>query len=287
MFKRGFSLQNFPVTEEEPPVEYASTKSSENSELKDEVIASLHAEIQTLMRDKRQHEQELYASKRQQIQYHQQIAESDALLRDLRAREADSTEAIAAKDTQIALLRVRLAESDEIAKTKSAQCEQLHNQCARILQDHTDSSGIQSHAFDSMQSRLSQLEHELQQRTSDYERVTDEKHRFEKRSNDEKQQLIEQLKLAEKRLNDERLQIHDHQQQTKHAKNLVHQLEQDMNEYKAKAQRILQTKDKLIGKLKEIAQSRTHSSAGGDIHGRSKTSTRHVGFPRCTNSVSS
>ncbi|CAF0785890.1 unnamed protein product [Rotaria sordida] len=240
--------------------------SNQSSNLKDEIVASLHTEIETLMRDKRQYENELQTYKRQLIQYQHQIAESDALLRDLRSRESDSIEVLSAKDSQIALLRVRLAESDELFKTKTLQCEQLQNQCARILQDHTDSSGIQSQAFDSLQLRITQLEQELQQRVNGNERLIEEKNLFEKRSNDERQQLIEQLKLTEKRLNDERLQIHEQQQQTKHAKNLIHQLEQDMSEYKAKAQRILQTKDKLIIKLKEIVQHKNNTSTSGDQH---------------------
>ena len=117
----------------------------------------MQGEIQTLLRDKRQMENDLQMYKRQQIQYQHQIAESDALLRDLRSRESDSTEALLAKDSQIALLRVRLAESDDIIKSKTAQCEQLHSQCSRILQDHTDSSGIQSQAVDSLQARIIQL----------------------------------------------------------------------------------------------------------------------------------
>lgn len=209
--------------------------------------------------------------KRQQIQYQHQIAESDALLRDLRSREADSVEALSAKDTQIALFRVRLAESDEIIKSKTAHCEQLQGQCSRILQDHTDSSGLQSQAVDSLQTRITQLEQQLQQRAYENERLLEEKHSFEKRSNDERQQLIDQLKSVEKRLHDERLQIHEHQQQTKNAKNLIHQLEQDHNQYKAKAQRILQTKDKLITKLKEIAQQRRTLSSVGEQQGMFET----------------
>lgn len=213
-------------------------------------------------------EHDLQMYKRQQIQHQHQIAESDALLRDLRSRESDSTEALSAKDSQIALLRVRLAESDDIIKSKTHQCEQLQSQCARILQDHTDSSGIQSQAVDSLQIRMTQLEQQLQQRTYENERLIDDKHSFEKRANDERQQLIDQLKAAEKRLHDERLQMHEQQQQTKNAKNLIHQLEQDHNDYKAKAQRILQTKDKLITKLKEIAQQRRTLSSTGEQQGK-------------------
>ncbi|CAF0868397.1 unnamed protein product [Adineta steineri] len=254
---------NVPSTQDTPN-HNTDIESNPSSSLKDEIITSLQTEIQTLMRDKRQCENDLQTYKRQQIQHQHQIAESDALLRDLRSRDTDASEALSAKDSQIALLRIRLAESDELAKTKSSQCEQLQGQCARILQDHTDSSGIQSQAFDSLQSRITQLEQEVQQRSNENERLIEEKHSFEKRSNDERQQLLEQLKAAEKRLNDERFQIHEQQQQTKHAKNLIHQLEQDMNDYKAKAQRILQTKDKLIVKLKDIVQHRTNTSSSGD-----------------------
>ena len=201
------------------------------------------------------------------MQHQHQIAESDALLRDLRSREADSVEALSAKDSQIALLRVRLAESDDIIKSKTAHCEQLQSQCTRILQDHTDSSGLQFQAVDSLQTRITQLEQQLQQRAYENERLLEEKHSFEKRANDERQQLIDQLKSVEKRLHDERLQIHEQQQQTKNAKNLIHQLEQDHNQYKAKAQRILQTKDKLITKLKEIAQQRRTLSSVGEQQG--------------------
>ena len=134
---------------------------------------------------------------------------------------------MSAKGAQIALLRVRLTESDELVKAKTLECEQLQKQCTRILQDHTDSSGIQSQAFDSLQVRILQLEKELQQRTTENENIAQEKNSLEKSFSDERQQLLEQLKGAEKRLNDERLQMHEQQQQAKHAKNLIHQLEQE------------------------------------------------------------
>jgi hypothetical protein len=264
----SFYLQNFPSTQEFHKTNTSDIDSDRPSDLKDEIISSLHTEIQTLVRDKGQYEHDLQTYKRQQIQHQHQIAESDALLRDLRARESDFNEALAAKDSQVATLRIRLAEADDLVKSKTAQCEHLQNQCARILQDHTDSSGIQSHAVDSLQSRIIHLEQQLQQRANEYERLIEDKHLFEKRANDERQQLIDQLKLTEKRLNDERLQMLEQQQQTKHAKNLIHQLEQDNNEYKVKAQRILQTKDKLITKLKEIAQHRNNLSSTGDHQGR-------------------
>ena len=266
-------MQNISSTNDSVGNNKSEIESNRSLNLKDELIASLHTELETLMRDKNQYENELQTCKRQLVQYQHQITESDALLRDLHSREADSIEALCAKDSQIALLRVRLSESDELVKTRTLQCEQLQNQCARILQDHTDSSSIQSQAFDSLQARVSHLEYESQQSSKENERLIEEKNLFEKRFNDERQQLLEQLKLTEKRLNDERLQIHEQQQQTKHAKNLVHQLEQDMNEYKAKAQRILQTKDRLITKLKEIVHHKNDTPTIADQDGMSECIT--------------
>ncbi len=171
----------------------------------------------------------------------------------MRSRESDSAEVLSTKDSQIAVLRVRLAESDESLKTKTSQYEQLQNEYMHILQD---SSNISSQSFDFLQSRITQLGQELERNLNENERL-----------NNENQQLIEQLKITEKHLNDEHLQFYEQQQQTKHAKNLIQNLEQDMNEYKTKAQRILQTKDKLIIKLKDIIQHRSSTPTIGDQHG--------------------
>ncbi|CAF1143878.1 unnamed protein product [Rotaria sordida] len=217
-----------------------------------QLIDTLQNEIQTLKHDKNQYENELHTYKRQLIQYQHQIAESDALLRDLHSRESDSNEILSTKDSQVALLRIRLTESDELLQKKILQYDELHNEYTHLIQD---SSHIQSASFDALQLRKIQLEQELERNLNENERL-----------NNENEQLIEQLKLIEKRLNDEHLQFYEQQQQTKHAKNLINQLEYEMNEYKSKAQRILQTKDKLIIKLKDIIQHQNSTSNIGDQH---------------------
>lgn len=246
-----FFLQNIPSTDE------TSNNTSEK-----QIIDRLQAEIQTLHYEKNQYENELQTYKRQQIQYQHQIAESDALLRDLRARESDSTAVLSAKDSQIALLRVRLNEADELLQRKTSQYDELQNQYSHLLDD---SSHVQSASFDSLNSRKKQLAHELERSSNENERL-----------NTEKDQLIEQLKSMEKRLNDEHLQLYEQQQQTKHAKTLANQIEYDLNEYKSKAQRILQAKDKLINKLKEIVQQRSSTPIAGDQNGQLKKETTYL-----------
>ena len=213
----------------------------------------LQNQLQTLLNEKKQYENELQTYKRQQVQYQHQIAESDALLRDLRSRESDSIQCLSSKDSQIAVLRVRLAESDELLQRKTSQYEELQNKYSHILQD---SSNIQLQSSEFLQSHITKLEKELEQNVNDKERL-----------NNDNQQLIEQLKLIETRLNDERSQLYEQQQQTKNAKTIINQLEYEMNEYKSKAQRILQTKDKLITKLKDLIQHRISTPIVGDTHG--------------------
>ena len=220
--------------ERSPPREVSSEQ---------ELIASLQIQLDRLTSEKNQLGNDLQLSKRQQMQYQHQIAESDALLRDLRTRDSDSQQILSAKDAQISLLRLRLNEIDQSFQLKTTQYDQLHNEYSR-LSANLSSSSIPSSDF--LQSRLRQLEQELERMLYENERLTNEN-----------EQIIEQFKQSEKHLHDEHFQVYEQQQQTKQAKNTIQQLEQEINDYKLKAQRILQTKDKLIQKLKDIIQHRS------------------------------
>ena len=202
-----------------------------------DLASSLQSENQKLRENQQRCEGELLGYKRQLIQYQQQIAESDALLRDLRSRESNSNEILSAKDTQLALLRHRLAESDELLRTA---------QLSRPAQDPIE---IQTDAVHSLQMRLAQVEEDLQTQLNENERLNEEKHRLETHQQDE------------------RLRSYEEQQQNKHTKSLLHQMEEEMKEYKAKAQRILQVKDQLIVKLKDIAQQRSSTPTIADQYG--------------------
>ena len=164
---------------------------------------------------------------RQLQSYQQQISQSDALLHDLRTREVDLTAVLAAKDSQLAVLRGRLVEAEQLQHRCSDSSE-----TAVDLHDDDDERAA-------TQVRLKQLE----QRVQDNERRLDENN------------------SAEKQL---RAQLSEERQHTKHAKSMISQLEQEMSEYKAKAQRILQAKDKLIVKLKDMAQHRSSTPTTGE-----------------------
>jgi len=48
------------------------------------------------------------------------------------------------------VLRVRLNELEQEVKSKSTRLDELEKERTRILQDHNDSSGLQSHALDGL-----------------------------------------------------------------------------------------------------------------------------------------
>ena len=231
-----------------------STEGFIDSNSRNDIIETLQNQIQMLTLEKSQYENELQTYKRQQVHYQQQIAESDALLRDLRTRESDSFQILSVKDSQIASLRVRLTETDELLQRKTSQYEQLEGEYSRLL---NNSLNIPFEACERLQYRITQLEKELDQNMNENERL-----------NNDNQQLLEQIKSIEKRLNDEHLQLYEQQQQQKkRAEDSLNQLEYEMNEYKCRAQRILQSKEKIIVKLKEILQNRNAMPINGNQQG--------------------
>ncbi|CAF1274132.1 unnamed protein product [Didymodactylos carnosus] len=232
-------LQSPPLQQQDVSI---PSPTSANDHLKDEILHSLNDEILSLTSHNQSYEVELQNSKRLHLQYQQQISECDALLRDLRSKESDYLETIIAKDSQIALLRIRLQESDDLCKQKQQLIEQL-------------------------QLKISQLESELSARQLDVDKLQNDYHLAQKQAQDEKQQLLDLLKLNEKKMTSEKMHLQDTQHQNKQLKLLIQQLEQDMQDYKQKAQRILQTKDKLIAKLKEFTQQKPQQRAS--IHDES------------------
>ncbi len=105
---------------------------------------------------------EFQRSKRKIDHFQSQISESDKIIRELRAREDDTNESIKSKDAQLAILRVRLNEVDGELKSKRAELESLKSESDRILKDHSNSSDMQSQAFETLKDKLAQLELNLQ-----------------------------------------------------------------------------------------------------------------------------
>lgn len=74
--------------------------------------------------------------KRKLDQQASQLSTQDSIVRELRARENDLTEALGAKDSQLAILRVRFEEAEKEVSEKKKIIEQLKGENDRYRNTH-------------------------------------------------------------------------------------------------------------------------------------------------------
>lgn len=60
-------------------------------------------------------------------------SKSDRIVRELRARVDDLTEAVGAKDSQLAVLKVRLQEADQLLSSRTEALEALQSEKSRYI----------------------------------------------------------------------------------------------------------------------------------------------------------
>ena len=71
-------------------------------------------------------------------------------------------ESVKSKDSQLAVLRVRYEECDKELKFKKVELDNLKQESERILKEHTNSSDIQSQAFETLKEKLNEYEGNLE-----------------------------------------------------------------------------------------------------------------------------
>ncbi|KAF7467036.1 hypothetical protein GHT09_001624 [Marmota monax] len=163
----------------------------------------------------------------------------------------DLTEAVAAKDSQLAVLKVRLQEADQLLSSRTEALEALQSEKSRIMQDHNEGSSLQNQALQTLQERLHEADATLKREQESYKQMQSE---FAARLNKmevERQNLAEAVTLAERKYSDEKKRVDELQQQVKLCKSNLESSKQELIDYKQKATRILQSKEKLINSLKE------------------------------------
>ncbi|XP_067682461.1 golgin subfamily A member 5-like isoform X2 [Haliotis asinina] len=222
----------------------------ENRLLRNE-IASLNQEMASLIQRAKDSQIELVKTKKKLEDYHNSASMHDQLVRELQARESDLSESLAAKDSQLAVLRVRLEEADRSVKEKEKQIEDLQSHRERILKDHTDSSGMHSQALDSLKEKLSEVEASLRREQDAFKHTQQEATARQSRLEQEQQAMAEALTAAERKLTEERGKVTVIANQLKTAKLSIDSARQELTDYKEKASRILQSKERLIASLRE------------------------------------
>lgn len=222
----------------------------ENQLLRNEV-QSLNQEMASLHQRARETQEELNKARARVEKWNVDHSKSDRITRELRAQVDDLTEAVAAKDSQLAVLKVRLQEADQLLKTRTEALEALQSEKSRITQDHSEGSSLQNQALQTLQERLHEADATLKREQESYKQMQSE---FAARLNKmevERQNLAEAVTLAERKYSDEKKKVDELQQQVKMNKSNLESYKQELIDYKQKAARILQSKEKLINSLKE------------------------------------
>ncbi|KAJ0041661.1 hypothetical protein NL108_012041, partial [Boleophthalmus pectinirostris] len=235
---------------EEPQGHVLSSLRLENQLLRTEV-ASLNQEMASVIQRAKDLQDELNQSRLRADKWNSEQSVTDRTLRELRSQVDDLTEALSAKDGQLAVLKVRLDEADQLLKSRSAALEEAQKEKSRIMQDHTEGSSMHSQALETMQERLREAELTLRREQDSFHQMQSEYAARLSKLETERQTLAETVTLSERRTSEEKVRADDFQQQLKSVKAAAESAKQELQEYKQKAARILQSKEKLISSLKE------------------------------------
>ncbi|XP_078090376.1 golgin subfamily A member 5 [Mustelus asterias] len=222
----------------------------ENQLLRSEV-SSLNQEMASLIERSKQTQEELNKARKQIEKWNTGNSKSDRIGRELRSQVDDLNEVLGAKDSQLAVLKVRLEEADQLLKTRNEALELLQSERNRILQDHSEGSSLHNQALQTMQERLLETESSLKREQDGYNQMQNEFAARLSKVEFERQSLAETLTASEKKAIEEKKRADDQQQQLKVVKTSLDLAKQELMDYKQKATRILQSKEKLINSLKE------------------------------------
>ncbi|EDO46852.1 predicted protein [Nematostella vectensis] len=194
-----------------PAVHHPGNDRVSNLELENKLlrkeVSSLNEEMVSQLQRAKDAEKRAQETDRHLDHAQQQLSINEGIIRQLRQAEDDFNEALSAKDSQLAVLRVRIQEVDqELQITKHAlQEHQLDRE--RLLQDHTDSAGVHSHALDVMKERLEDAERKLAMELEARHNVQQESMDRQNRLEQEQQSMAESMKTLQKKVQEEKINL--------------------------------------------------------------------------------
>uniref|UniRef100_A0AAR2JEL8 Golgin subfamily A member 5 n=1 Tax=Pygocentrus nattereri TaxID=42514 RepID=A0AAR2JEL8_PYGNA len=239
-----------PAAPEKQVGQVMSSLRLENQLLRNEV-SSLNQEMASLIKRAKDTQEELNQARTRAEKWNTDQSRTDRTVRELRAQVDDLTEALSAKDAQLAILKVRLDEADQLVKARSCALEEAQNERSRILQDHSEGNSLHSQALQTLQDRLREADVAVKREQDSYRQMQSEFAARLAKIEVERQTLAESLKSTERRVTEEKQRAEELQQQAKSARAAADYAKQELQDYKNKASRILQSKEKLISSLKE------------------------------------
>ncbi|XP_030627653.1 golgin subfamily A member 5 isoform X2 [Chanos chanos] len=247
--------QDNPAVQEPSPQEESQSQVLSNLRLENQLlrseVASLNQEMASLIQRTKDMQEELNQARLRADKWNSDQSRTDRTVRELRSQVDDLTEALSAKDGQLAVLKVRLEEADHLLKSRSSALEEAQSEKMRILQDQTEGNTLQSQALQTLQERLREAESALKREQDSFRQMQSEFAAQLGKVEGERQTLAEAVTSAERKAAEERHRADDLQQQAKSARAAADMAKQELQDYKNKATRILQSKEKLISSLKE------------------------------------
>ncbi|KAA0718113.1 Golgin subfamily A member 5 [Triplophysa tibetana] len=236
----------------------------ENQLLRNEV-SSLNQEMASLIQRAKEMQEEVNLARGRADKWNSDQSRVDRTVRELRSQVDDLTEALSAKDGQLAVLKVRLDEADQLLKARSSALEEAQSERIRIIQDQSEGSSLNSQALQTLQERARDADAALKREQESYRQMQNEFATRLSKVEAERQTLAESLTNAERRVTDEKQRAEDFQQQLKSARSTSEYAKQELQDYKNKASRILQSKEKLINSLKEGSGLEVIEGAGASV----------------------
>ncbi|KAL8169024.1 UNVERIFIED_CONTAM: Golgin subfamily A member 5 [Gekko kuhli] len=222
----------------------------ENQLLRNEV-QSLNQEMAALIQRATETQKELNNARARVEKWNVDNSKNDRLVRELQARVDDLTEAASAKDSQLAVLKVRLQEADQLLNSRTEALETLKTEKSRIIQDNCEGNSLHNQALQTLQERLHDAESTFKREQDGYKQMQNEFAARLSKMEVERQSLAEAVTAAERKCMEEKRRADEFQQQVRAAKANLESAKQELVDYKQKATRILQSKEKLINSLKE------------------------------------
>eukprot|EP00118_Oscarella_pearsei_P001753 m.8360 g.8360 ORF g.8360 m.8360 type:complete len:695 (+) comp20534_c0_seq1:40-2124(+) len=232
----------------------------ENRLLKREVT-SLNEELSATAERNRHIHDELVGARKELEPSRQRASKTDRLMRDLQSQHDDLTATLAAKDSQLAVLKVRLQEADQKVESYHQSLDSLKVENERVVQDHSDSSGVQHQVLEELRQRLEYTETLLGAEREKLSSAQVEALERQTQWDVERQQMGESLSDIQRKLAEEKRRVTEFSQSLKSAKSDLDQTRKELSDYKEKAQRILQSKDKLITELKSGGETADKSGS--------------------------
>uniref|UniRef100_H2ZJK0 Golgin subfamily A member 5 n=1 Tax=Ciona savignyi TaxID=51511 RepID=H2ZJK0_CIOSA len=214
----------------------------ENKLLRNE-LASLHQELtQTNERNKKIREGVNGASGPNCSPDHGQ--------KKLRSRCEDFQEEVKVKESQLSAINMKLSEAQQLHQLEIENSKKLKAANERLFKDQSEGSGMHARALEELRSRLQEVEDAFAQERKSRSDERQEAMNHQSRQESETQKIVETLQKSEQDRQSEKRKLDDHLSEIRSLKANLTASKQELIDYKQKAARILQSKERLIASLK-------------------------------------